>query len=154
MAAPKGNKFALGHNKGRPRMYETPEDLLVAAECYFEWVEANPLYKYDVIKSGDRAGEELKIALPRPFTEIAMCHYMELTMQSYHTTYKENEVFSDVTTHLSNCIRNQKYEGAAVGLFNANIIARDLGLTDKQEIHNTGETVKNTITFNGVEIEI
>ena len=28
----------------------------------------------------------------------------------------------------------QKFAGAAVGLFNANIIARDLGLTDKQEI--------------------
>ena len=28
----------------------------------------------------------------------------------------------------------QKFAGAAVGLFNADIIARDLGLTDKQEI--------------------
>lgn len=27
MAAPKGNMFAVGNNGGRPRMYETPEEL-------------------------------------------------------------------------------------------------------------------------------
>lgn len=31
-------------------------------------------------------------------------------------------------------IYTQKFEGAAVGAFNSNIIARDLGLADKKEI--------------------
>ena len=33
----------------------------------------------------------------------------------------------------------QKFTGATVGLFNSNIIARDLGLTDKQEVKQVSE---------------
>lgn len=40
----------------------------------------------------------------------------------------------EVTTYVEEIIRTQKFEGAAVGAFNANIIARDLGLSDKKEI--------------------
>ena len=36
MAAPKGNRFALGHGWGRPPMYETPEQLIEKACEYFE----------------------------------------------------------------------------------------------------------------------
>ena len=39
--------------------------------------------------------------------------------------------FSSVITRIRETIYQQKFEGAAVGAFNANIIARDLGLADK-----------------------
>ena len=39
MTAPKGNKFALGNNGGRPLIYETPEELYKKIMEYFEWVE-------------------------------------------------------------------------------------------------------------------
>ncbi len=50
---------------------------------------------------------------------------------------EEYKDFFGVYTRISQIIRTQKFEGAAVGLFNANIIARDLGLADKQssELH-------------------
>ena len=35
-AAPKGNRFALGHGFGRPPMYETPEQMVALATEYFE----------------------------------------------------------------------------------------------------------------------
>ena len=35
---------------------------------------------------------------------------------------------------IEDCIYNQKFEGAIIGLYNANIIARDLGLSDKNEL--------------------
>lgn len=38
MAAPKGNKFALGHGWGRPPLYEKPEDMLPLIENYFDIV--------------------------------------------------------------------------------------------------------------------
>lgn len=38
MAAPKGNKFAEGHGWGRPPAYNTPEDLLMMCDDYFESV--------------------------------------------------------------------------------------------------------------------
>ena len=36
MAAPKGNRFALGHGWGRPAIYETHEQLLEKAFEYFD----------------------------------------------------------------------------------------------------------------------
>lgn len=39
-----------------------------------------------------------------------------------------------VTTRIDEIIYKQKFEGAAVGAFNANIIARDLGLADKKDV--------------------
>jgi hypothetical protein len=40
MAAPKGNRFALGHGFGRPPMYTTPEEMVEKAKEYFE-IETN-----------------------------------------------------------------------------------------------------------------
>lgn len=40
MAAPKGNRFALGNNGGRPPHYESPQDMLNKAVEYFE-IETN-----------------------------------------------------------------------------------------------------------------
>jgi len=49
--------------------------------------------------------------------------------------------FVGVTTRAEEVIYNQKFAGAAAGLLNANIIARDLGLSDKKDINS-----KNTHT--------
>lgn len=38
----------------------------------------------------------------------------------------------------------QKFEGASVGAFNANIIARDLGLIDKKEVEHAGNINSTT----------
>ena len=38
---------------------------------------------------------------------------------------------------------SDKYEGAAVGIYNPNIIARDLGLADKTENDNTNNSTLN-----------
>ena len=35
MAAPVGNKYALGNNGGRPRIYNTPEELEKKIQDYF-----------------------------------------------------------------------------------------------------------------------
>jgi len=38
MAAPKGNKFALGHGWGRPPRYSSPEEMLPLIQQYFDLV--------------------------------------------------------------------------------------------------------------------
>jgi hypothetical protein len=50
--------------------------------------------------------------------------------------------FSNVITRIRETIFNQKFEGAASGFFNANIIARDLGLKDSKDITSAGESIK------------
>jgi hypothetical protein len=43
----------------------------------------------------------------------------------------------EVITRIDKYIYNQKFEGAAAGFLNPNIIARDLGLADKTDNNNT-----------------
>ena len=44
MPAPKGNKYALGNNGGRPRKYETPEDMELKIVEYFESLEEEVIF--------------------------------------------------------------------------------------------------------------
>lgn len=41
MAAPLGNKYALGNSGGRPAHYETPEALATECQAYFDWCRDN-----------------------------------------------------------------------------------------------------------------
>ena len=48
-------------------------------------------------------------------------------------SYKKKEDFAGVIKQIEHIIRTQKFEGAAAGFLNPNIIARDLGLVEKSE---------------------
>ena len=48
-------------------------------------------------------------------------------------------IFIEIIRAIDKIMFAQKFEGAASGAFNANIIARDLGLTDKSELKVTEE---------------
>ena len=41
--------------------------------------------------------------------------------------------FIDIITRIEEIIETQQFEGASVGVFNANIIARKLGLVERQQ---------------------
>lgn len=43
MAAPEGNKFALGNNGGRPPVFSTPDDLMGKVISYFDHCEQNKI---------------------------------------------------------------------------------------------------------------
>jgi hypothetical protein len=51
--------------------------------------------------------------------------------------WKDRKGFSQIITRIERTIYDQKFVGAAAGFFNSNIIARDLGLTEKKEIDAT-----------------
>jgi len=143
MPAPKGNQFWLQRSKhGRDKLFETPELMLEAATEYFQWCVDNPWIKNEAIKGGERAGELISIPIARPFTMEGLCNYLgcnKVYFNHFETALKDkpdteiNKDFSKVITHIREVIYQQKFEGAAVGAFNANIIARDLGLADKKE---------------------
>lgn len=117
---------------GRPLKFATSEEIKKEADKYFKWADDNPWIKFEPIRSGDRVGELIDIPTQRPYTIIAMCHYMDINKDTWYEYEKRSE-FTDITTRIHDKIRNQKYEGAVVGAFNANIIARDLGLTDMHD---------------------
>lgn len=132
MPAPKGNKFWLARSShGRDPIFKTPEDLWGAAVEYFEWNEANPLWEAKVAQN---KGEPEIVTLPkvRAMSIPGLANFLGITVASWHN-YANREDFLDVCKQISEIIRQQKFEGASAGLLNPAIIARDLGLADKQD---------------------
>lgn len=138
MAAPKGNQFwKLRSKHGRDKLFTSPEMLWDAACEYFQWCDENPWVKNEAVKSGDLAGTIIKVPTSRPYTLTGLCLYLDCNTK-YFSDFEANltesdKDFSEVITRVRETIYSQKFEGAAVGAFNANIISRDLGLADKQE---------------------
>lgn len=139
MGAPIGNQFwKLRSKHGRDKLFATP-DLMWEAACeYFEWCDEHPFHEVDF-----RGKDAQQVELPkmRPYTIQGLCLYLDCNVQ-YFKTFKaqlkedseDSKDFKTVITRIEEVIYNQKFSGAASGFFNANIIARDLGLADKKEI--------------------
>lgn len=126
-----------------------PDELWAKSIEYFEWCDSNPWHKNDFIRSGDNAGKLVHLETARPYTITGLCLHLEIsddTFQNY--SHKDGyEAYFGICKRIRQIIYTQKFEGAAVGAFNANIIARDLGLVDKKE--QTQRKVKVTMKLDG-----
>lgn len=132
MVAPKGNQFWKARSShGRKPIFATPDDLWAAASEYFEWVEANPLYE-DKLTSYQGVNKHEPVAKMRAMTVSGLCIFLDIARSTWDE-YRANKDFSGIVTRAEEVIRTQKFEGASADLLNPNIIARDLGLSDKQE---------------------
>jgi hypothetical protein len=138
MPAPKGNQFwKLRSKHGRDKLFATPALLWEAACSYFQWCEDNPLYE---VKGFAFQGTVTKENFPkmRAMTLSGLCFYLHCN-EAYFRTFKAQlpegeEDFNTVIKEIETVIYNQKFQGAAADLLNANIIARDLGLSDKSTV--------------------
>lgn len=146
MAAPEGNQFwKLRSKHGRDKLFETPELMWEAACEYFESIDSSPYIKLEAktVNIGDYQSEIAMAKLPvmKPYTIQGLCRYLDCNTV-YFNQFKDNlketdphyKGFSQILTRIREIIYEQKFSGAASGFFNANIIARDLGLADKKEL--------------------
>lgn len=130
MPAPLGNQFWKIRSKhGVDKIFSNPDILWEAATEYFEWCDANPLKSYEW-----NGKDPVKCDLDkmRAYTLKGLCIYLGCD-EDLISRYEKYEGFLDVCTRIRNVIFTQKFEGAAAGLLNHNIIARELGLVDKKE---------------------
>jgi hypothetical protein len=133
MVAPRGNQFWKQRSShGRRPKFETPEILWDACCEYFEWVDKNPIL--EVLPFAYQGRVKLnQIPKMRAMTVAGLCIFLDISVQAW-TEYRRREGFGEVTTRVDEIIRTQKFQGAAAGLLNPNIIARDLGLADRSEL--------------------
>jgi len=155
MAAPVGNQFwKLRSKHGRDRLFSTPELMMEAATEYFQWCLDNPYYINEQRKGAvivpknfegdlsDLVDPIIKIPQARPFTMQGLCRYLccnTVYFAQFINRLKPDESqtdkdFANIITCIKEIVYEQKFDGAAAGFFNANIIARDLGLRDKTEL--------------------
>jgi len=147
MAATIGNSFwKLRSKHGRDKLFSSPEVLWEAAQEYFTNCEKNPLLEVDWV--GKDAIEVNKPKM-RAFTWAGLEIYLDISddaLRNYKTKPEYKDFFG-VITRIEKIMYEQKFTGAAAGLLNPNIIARDLGLVDKKEL----ESVVVTRTIEGIE---
>lgn len=146
MAAPTGHQYwkLAGDAWKSEKKFSSPEDLWLEACKYFEWMDSHPWHKIESVKAGDHFGKHVKTPTSRPYTVKGLCIFLNIhedTLSNYEKS-PGYETYFGVTKIIKDIIYTQKFEGAAVGAYNANIIARDLGLVDRKESKQTRTTVK------------
>ncbi len=133
MGGPKGNRFWEARSRhGRKPDFNNPEMLEEACQDYFDWVENNPLYETKPFAYEGAVSLE-EIPKPRPMTFGGLCLFLDISQETW-ASYRQQDSFLGITRTVDHTIRTQKFVGAATGFFNANIIARDLGLKDTKEV--------------------
>ncbi len=138
MAAPKGNQFwLLRSSHGNNPIFENPDDLWVAACEYFDYATDNPIQEAKIFNFQGEIVEG-SVAKMRVMTEAGLCLFLDISDETFRN-YKKKEDFIGVTKRIERVIYSNKFEGASAGLLNPNIIARDLGLTDKQELDHSSK---------------
>lgn len=118
-------------NLGNPK-YKTPQELWEDAVKYFDHCDENPIEVTETT-TGDRNSVKIKHH-KIPYTWKGLYIFCSVKDLAHYKTKTE---FSDIISVIGDIIYNQKFEGASSGLFNSNIIARDLGLIDRKD-HTTG----------------
>jgi hypothetical protein len=115
---------------GKPKAFQTPEDLHAAALDYFNWAEENPWHKAEWKDKGLQS-----IPVKRVFTWDALCLRLGVNDEYFRTfrsqLKKEDPYYSaynGVIGWIERTIYTNKLEGASGGFYNSNIIAYDLGM--------------------------
>lgn len=139
-----GNKIWQQRTKhGREALFSSAALLESEAAVYFQWCDDNPwmVNEARTESHGNGGGSSttiVEVPAGRPYTWPALCSYLGCSEGYFRTfkvtTGKNKPDFLAVIDWIEQMIYNQKFEGASIGMFNANIISRDLGLIDKQSM--------------------
>lgn len=120
---------------GRPKNIKTPKDFLKLFMEFKDFKKKDLIYSHQVSKGGEL---------------IKIPHIPPLTWAGFDTWLWHNDIVVDTRQYRDNIQQRytefisviraitqemyaNKFEGAAVGIYNANIIARDLGLAEKTD---------------------
>lgn len=130
------------------RKFETAQDLLEEVVGYFNWVIENPLQESKLVAyEGDATVHE--VPKMRAMTLAGLCLYCGISRDTWGGWRRQGDKhrsdLADVIRFAEEQMYSYKFDGAAAGLLNANIIARDLGLAERTEISGPGGGPVQTI---------
>ena len=137
--------------QGAPPKYETADALAHECLSYLEWVENNPLHEEKAFSVGGEIKKE-KIGKMRAATmNSGITWAIKETWINWRKTRAD---LSEVIAHTEQLIYDQKFTGAAAGLLSTNIIARDLGLVEKQQTDHSGHIGIGELTDEALQARI
>lgn len=88
---------------------------------------------------------------PRAFSKRGLAVFLGIP-ESRLATYKKRQdpAWQEAVEMIEQAIFTQKFELAAVNVFNAGLISRDLGLVDKQQVGGIEDAPPLTFNFNPI----
>ena len=138
MSAPKGNKFALG-NSGKPKIWESVDDLQKDIDAYFQWIKDNPQKIVYPSKIDEETKKPLVYEVERYPTIEGLALFLDCSVHTLRN-YQKTEGYEEYFTAIERAklkIQQAKVERGASGIGNPNFIMFDLknnhGYTDKSE---------------------
>ena len=131
---------------GRPRSFNSPRQL----EKVFEE------YKKDCVENGFEVGRRIDAETGdvieiqkkvRPLTKEGFCAFAKISnWTQFKDQYNPVDGFYTIIAQIENEIKSTQLEGAIVKFFDGNIVARYLGISDKQQVEVT-EPPQTNISF-------
>lgn len=112
-------------DRGGKTMYYTPKTLIDMYKEYYLYNQKNPIIK----KVLGTKNEIIDLPVDRPLSIKAFCLFAGISQSTFYQYAKDID-FIDVCNIIRDSVYTQKFELATVGVFNATIIVRDLGLND------------------------
>jgi len=109
-----------------------PQELRDRAFEYFDYMRGKVWNRVEPIRSGDLAGTLYEVPTSCPLDLKGFLLFAGFGVRRWET-YKADEAYAEVCEWIEMVIETQNYEGAAVGAYNANLIARRHKITDRQE---------------------
>lgn len=138
MAGP--HRFALGNTWGRPRIYDTPEEMASKILDYFEWCKGD-FEEKEMVKVNRKTGEKTITKVkectrqPEGYTITGLCLFLGFDSRStFDQQAKRSEEFSYIVKR-AKMIVEQRYESALSGEAVAGPIfaLKNMGWKDKTE---------------------
>jgi hypothetical protein len=126
--------------------YETAEALWADIASYFEFVDQNPIWISELTRSKEGA-ELVSVPKTRPYTLIGLCSFLGITDQTWYNWLEERPDLLECLTRADRIIRDQKFQGASVEVFNPGFIARDLGMVDRRDVTSKDKSIKDETDF-------
>lgn len=119
--------------EGKDPIFENGEEILAQFEDYTRYCKRNPIEKPELLKSGLMAGTVVGIKVPRPQSLVGFCIFLGIHRGTWYD-WKKAGKYSDILSRIEDRIFRQQADGAQIDMYNASIVARRLGMTDKKEI--------------------
>ena len=125
----------------------TPEQLTKKIEEYYIYIESNPIKKVKT-ESNSKDTKTYIEYIQRPYTIEGLSEFLNVTHKTFNN-WENNPLLLPIVIRAKQKIRQNKMEGAVAGIYNANIIIRDLSLRDTD----TPQIINNIIPLNSNEVK-
>ncbi len=124
----------------KQKYIESPEKLWEYFTDYVQHEKDNPMLKVEYVgKDGERVLTPLQVPITFEGFECWLADKDIITHLGDYSSNRDGayESYSPIIIRIRNNCFAQNFKGAAVNLFNANLIAKKLGLVDKKEVQQT-----------------